>query len=104
MKIADFPAAYAAFSKARDLLTATGKTLRPDLLAGLAAASWLTGNKDAAIETYKALIESDRETEWAKAETISTKNWSEAEAIPLEAVRAATLAKYPELASRPSSN
>lgn len=101
LNLADFSAADAAFLKTKDLLTAAGKKPDADLLAGLAITAWQTGRWDEAIATYRTLIETDTKTEWTKAAAIANQGWPDAESKPLEAVRAATLQKHPELTPSP---
>jgi NADP-dependent 3-hydroxy acid dehydrogenase YdfG len=101
INLADASAALRSF-------TAAQKALKPeekpgiDLMRGIALAQWLTQNRDEAIATYKQLIDTGRAAEepedWADPQTINAKGWPEAEAKPLEAMRQATLAKFPQLA------
>jgi tetratricopeptide (TPR) repeat protein len=99
---------------AQQSFEAAEKTLKPeekagtDLLAGLSLARWMNRQTEAAIETYKVLIETgraqDKPTDWADPKKITDLTWPEAETKPLEALRAATLAKHPDLAPQPTSD
>jgi hypothetical protein len=101
INLGDPAAAVNAFLAAR-------ATLKPDehpgtdLLAGLALAQWLTDQQDEAIATYRQLVEAGRTltdpTDWADPDKIADLDRTDAEKIPLEALRAATVAKHPELA------
>ena len=97
INLADHNSAVAAFRRAESLLS---KEAKPsiDLLNGLSLSLWLHDENDAAMDTYKKLIE--REAKWATPDSIKKQGWPEAEAKPMEAVRAATLKKYPELAPK----
>ncbi len=86
--------AHAAFLKARSLVK-PGEDVDARLLAGLALSSWLLDQKDEAMGYYKTLVETN--PGMAKAETITQLGWTEAETKPLEALRAATLIKFPAL-------
>jgi len=105
LNLADPAAALRSFQTAR---AALGQDTRPgtDLLAGLAISHWLTKDESAAVATYKQLIETGRAQkkpiDWADPKTIAGQGWPEAEAVPLEALRQATLAKYPDLALPPA--
>ncbi len=107
MNLQDAPAARKSFEAAQANL-APEKKPGTDLLAGLAIAQWLNGGKDEAIASYRQLIETgwaqDNPTDWADPKTIADLKWPEAEKEPLEALRAATLAKHPELAPKNPSN
>ncbi len=105
LNLADPAAALRSFQTVR---AALGQVTQPDtdLLAGLAISHWLTKDESAAVATYKQLIETGRAQkkpiDWADPKTIAGKGWPEAEAAPLEALRQATLAKYPDLARTPA--
>jgi len=98
----DPAAALSSFESAR-------KTLEPDqktatvLLAGLSLTQWLNNQSDAAIATCQQLIEAvrtlDEPKDWADPKTITALDLPETIAKPLEALRTATLAKHPELAT-----
>lgn len=64
------------------------------LLAGLAIALWLNGDEAQAIATYRRLVE---KTKWLEFEDFAIRRWPDVERQPLEAVRAAAIAKYPGL-------
>jgi len=76
-----------------------------DLLAGLSLAQWLNNDPEAAIATYRQLIETGRTAkppkDWADAKTITAQKWPEAETKPMEALRGVTVKKYPELVPKP---
>jgi|GEM_PF-371180 len=97
--------APAAFARARALLKSEEKP-GADLLAGMALANWLNGDKAAAIEHYRELIETGRELgearDWALAQTIADLPWPEAEKKPMEALRTAAVQKHPDLAKPPA--
>ncbi len=86
--------ALTAFLKARSLLK-PGDDGDAMLLAGLALSSWLLDQKDEAMAYYKTLVETN--PGMAQAETITQLGWTEAETKPMEALRAATLLKFPAL-------
>ncbi len=100
-------AALRAFRRAEALIEG-GQKPGTDLLSGLAIAQWLNGKRDEAIVTYRQLIETGRAqktpTDWADPKKIIDLKWPEAEIKPLEEIRAATLAKHPELAPKNPSN
>lgn len=107
INLADYPAAQHSFEDAE-------RTVKPDqkpgtdLLAGLSLVRWLNQQTDAAIATYKQLIEAGRAeekpTDWADPETFTDQGWPAAEAIPLEALRKATLEKHPEFVTPTDEN
>lgn len=100
-------AALRAFRRAEALIEG-GQKPGTNLLSGLAIAQWLNGKRDEAIVTYRQLIETGRAqktpTDWADPKKIIDLKWPEAEIKPLEEIRAATLAKHPELAPKNPSN
>ena len=97
LNLGSFPAAVAAFRRAESLQK-PGEKPSEDRLGGLALALWLNGERDAAIAGYGKLIEAN--AKWAKAETITGQKWPEAESKPMEALRAETLRRHPELAPK----
>jgi tetratricopeptide (TPR) repeat protein/flagellar basal body-associated protein FliL len=96
------PAALAAFLRARSLLERNEKP-SSTLLGGLALAQWLNNEREAAIGTYRQLVETGRSQEepkdWADPKTIAAKKWPAFKADSMEALRAATLARHPDLMS-----
>lgn len=102
LKLEDPSAALAAFERARGTLT-VGEEPGTYLLAGIASSQWMADGRDAAVVTYKELVETGRSAEnpidWADPETIAKQSGLEAEARQaLEAVRVETLRRHPELA------
>ena len=87
------PSDAALLAKAKGYLQQFDDPGNADLLAGLAISSWRLDQKDEATGYYKSLVESD--DAWAKAETVVARGWPRSG--PMEAVRAATLLKFPEL-------
>ncbi len=75
-----------------------GKPPTADLLTGCALSQWLTNdeaNDEAAAEvTFHHLIEIDGT--WAGREKIASHPWPAAEVVPMEGLRVATLARFPE--------
>lgn len=100
LNLNDFDAALTAFEAAKARVE-EGQRPDTDLLAGLSIAQWLSGEQQAAVESYRELIEAGRKkeepTDWADASTVEALTWPNSEKVPLEAVRAATLEKHPEL-------
>jgi len=97
----DPAAAKKSFERAQSLIKPEEK-LSIDLLAGLSLSRWLVDDRDIAIETYRQLIEAGRALEepqdWSLATTILGRSWADNEKLPLEALRAATVDKFPDLA------
>lgn len=97
-------AARKAFEVARGNLE-PGEKPGEDLFAGLAIGRWQTGDREAAVTHYRALIETGREQDepmdWANPEAISDMGMPDAMSKALEEIRQATLAKHPELAPVP---
>ena len=102
INLEDFAAALQSFEAAEKTLKSDEEP-GTDLLAGLSLARWLNKQTDAAIATYKQLIEAGRAEEkpgdWAAVKTITDLGWPKAETTPLEALRKATLKKHPDLIS-----
>ncbi len=94
INIHDPEGAFASFEIARSFIPA-GRVPFSDHLAGLAISAWLTNRTEEAVADYRTLIQ--RAPEWARAKTITDQGWPDAEAKPMEAVRTATLLKFPEL-------
>jgi WD40 repeat protein len=101
INLADHATALKNFIAAKDALKPKEKP-SANLLAGLSIAQWLNQKHAEAITTYKQLIETGHQfapsQDWADPKTIEYQKWPQAEAKPLEEVRQATLAKFPELA------
>jgi tetratricopeptide (TPR) repeat protein len=91
--------AVAAFRRSEKLLK-EGVKPSADVLAGLALAQKLTGEEAGAIATFKQLIESDEKLNWAEPKTIAGNGWPDAERLPLEALRQATLKRHPDAAKK----
>jgi WD40 repeat protein/tetratricopeptide (TPR) repeat protein len=68
----------------------------PGSLAGLALTQWLANDRDAAVATFRRLIELNRQ--WAVPANITELNGNAAEQQALEAVRAETILRHPDLA------
>lgn len=102
INLADAPAALKSFTAAKAALKPGAKP-NSTLLSGFALAQWLNQQHDDAIASYRQLIEAYRAAKkpenWADPITITDSDWTETEARPLEALRAATLMKHPELAT-----
>ncbi len=100
LNLADPDAARKAFEAARERLKAERKP-NADLLAGLAISQWQTSDWEAAVVSYKALIETgraqDESKDWTDAGVVIELMATEIEKKTLEEVRQATLAKFPEL-------
>lgn len=100
INLKDAPGAVRSFETALAKI-GEDKTSMDDLLTGLALAQSLNGQQKPAMDTFRKLIESGRALQppknWVGAATIANLAWPEAEKKPLEALRAATLKKHPEL-------
>ena len=68
-----------------------------NLNAGLAAALWLTGDRGAAMDAFRKMLEEDEQVDWRDPASITGDDWPEAESKPLAALRDATFQKWPEL-------
>lgn len=100
LNLADPMAARKAFETAQQRLKAEQKP-GVNLLAGLAISQWQTSDREAALASYKALIETGRaqneSKDWTDAGAVVELMATEIEKKTLEEVRQATLAKFPEL-------
>lgn len=107
LNLGDAAAALRAFEVSHATLR-PGESHDTFFLAGHSIAQWLNQLTDKAIATYQQLIEAGRSAEkpedWADPKTITALDWTDAETAPLEAIRAATVAKHPELKSMTGNN